>query len=593
MNLSYFGEAFLYITLLLCGVGFLSKKSYFLYLTCFTLLCSLCVLFFAHLTDNFSFLDVVMHSHTHKPLLYKICGVWGYHEGSFLILIALYALVTSLYRGNSSYTSCCCLVLFTLVSLTLIQVNPFLKLSEPALQGEDLNPVLQDIMISIHPPILYIGHALLLILFGIGCTTEKISRTILSIIQKWARASWFCLTLGIMLGSFWAYHELGWGGVWFWDPVENLSLLPWFMMTLLLHSLRIRGTVNTIRLLAISGFLTSCLCLLIVRSGIVVSVHNFALSEQFLVYYGSATILFCCIGAYSFNHFYEKKVTHINRLLRLHYILIGLFFFILILGVLYPLISVLWGENGVVNESFYQSTLAPFLMSIPLAASFAYTYKKPYQAYMPYLVIGLASFCISLFYYSHWPLLAHGYHAVAWILVIISLLKINRYNIRMICGHIGLGLMMLGLVYAHYNQTEHIFNLSSKNQPLYLSKEIQLIPTTINHVKRSNHNSERLFVKVIKKNRMVGWLKPERRAYWVSKLMHHESATLTVGTTQLYGQLLSPDNKKLQLQVITKPWICLVWAGVVIMLLSMILPYVWCRFDIFDKLMSSNTNNRL
>ena len=245
-----------------------------------------------HVTSDFSVLNVYENSHSLKPMIYKITGVWGNHEGSMLLWVSILALFGGLVAafGNNLPLSLRAHVLAVQAWIAsafyifiLITSNPFLRIPNPPLEGRDLNPVLQDIGLAVHPPMLYLGYVGFSISFSFAIAAlieGRIDAAWARWVRPWTLLAWIFLTLGIAMGSYWAYYELGWGGWWFWDPVENASLMPWLAGTALLHSAVVMEKRNALKvwtiLLSILTFSLSLLGTFLVRSGVLTSVHAFA-----------------------------------------------------------------------------------------------------------------------------------------------------------------------------------------------------------------------------------------------------------------------------------------------------------------------------
>ena len=250
------------------------------------------VLLLAYILSDFSLVNVYENSHSNKPLFYKISGTWGNHEGSLLLWINILVLFSSLFlflTKNSDKSFKILTLLFqnlliiTFLIFLLTNSNPFSELFPVPLEGLGLNPILQDPALAIHPPLLYIGFVGSSIYFSaaLAALISKIDSQSFAIsIKSWVLVSWFFQTVGILVGSIWAYYELGWGGYWFWDPVENSSLMPWFVMTALLHSILVLerriGLYSWVIVLSILTFTMSVTGTFLVRSGILNSVHTFA-----------------------------------------------------------------------------------------------------------------------------------------------------------------------------------------------------------------------------------------------------------------------------------------------------------------------------
>ena len=250
----------------------------------------------AFIISDFSLITVYQNSHTLKPLIYKIAGSWGNHEGSLLMWIALMSLFSFLFfikknRYKREYYLFTLIVQTSLILLFLIFLvfssNPFLKILPEPMEGLGLNPILQDPALAIHPPLLYIGFVGSSIYFSaaIGALMSNIDGAdFAKSIKNWIKITWFFQTIGILAGSIWAYYELGWGGFWFWDPVENASLLPWFCMTALLHSVIVlekkKQLFSWVLVLCLMTFCLTIAGTFLVRSGVLNSVHTFANDPQ-------------------------------------------------------------------------------------------------------------------------------------------------------------------------------------------------------------------------------------------------------------------------------------------------------------------------
>ena len=271
----------------------ISKKIYKLsfFQLIFSIL-SFVILLIGYIVSDFSMINVYENSHTTTPLFYKISGAWGNHEGSLLLwinILVIFSFLFLIYNKNKNKN----FKIFTLIFQNLLvsaffiflltNSNPFSPIFPVPSEGMGLNPILQDPALAIHPPLLYIGFVGSSIYFSaaLGALISQVEPKSLAItIKPWVSVSWFFQTVGILAGSIWAYYELGWGGYWFWDPVENSSLMPWFLMTALLHSVLVLerriGLYNWVIILCILTFTMSVTGTFLVRSGILNSVHTFA-----------------------------------------------------------------------------------------------------------------------------------------------------------------------------------------------------------------------------------------------------------------------------------------------------------------------------
>ena len=292
----------------------------------FTLICvSFFTLIFAFIYSDFNNAAVYYNSHTSKPLFYKISGTWGNHEGSLLLWVLVLSLFTLifLFKSKKLFNSFRILTIFFQQIITsgflffiLLLSNPFQLILPTPNEGLGLNPILQDPALAIHPPILYLGYVGSSIIFSsslAALTCKYVNKDWAGDIKKWSLISWIFLTIGIMLGSIWAYYELGWGGFWFWDPVENVSLMPWFCLTALLHCslvLEKRATLQSWTIiLALCTFILSMSGTFLVRSGILNSVHTFANDPErgvFVLIFLTFLVLISLFLYFKFNPYFCK-----------------------------------------------------------------------------------------------------------------------------------------------------------------------------------------------------------------------------------------------------------------------------------------------
>ncbi|HRE19765.1 MAG TPA: heme lyase CcmF/NrfE family subunit, partial [Rhabdaerophilum sp.] len=250
----------------------------------------------AYLTSDFSVANVFQNSHTLKPLIYKWSGVWGNHEGSMLLwalILALFGAAVALFSRRlpddmlGVTLAVQSMVASAFMAFLIFTSNPFLRLANPPFEGRDLNPILQDPGLAIHPPLLYLGYVGFSIVFSFAAAAlilGRVDAAFARMVRPWTLVAWVALTAGIAMGSYWAYYELGWGGYWFWDPVENASLMPWLTGTALLHSAIVMEKREALKiwtiLLAVITFSLSLLGTFLVRSGVLTSVHAFAVDPE-------------------------------------------------------------------------------------------------------------------------------------------------------------------------------------------------------------------------------------------------------------------------------------------------------------------------
>ncbi|OYW61953.1 MAG: heme lyase NrfEFG subunit NrfE [Rhodobacterales bacterium 12-65-15] len=348
------------------------------------------VLTWAFVASDFSLAVVTSNSHTDKPLLYKISGVWGNHEGSLLLwvlILSAYGAAVAVWGGNlperlrARVLAVQGMIGVAFLLFMLLTSNPFWRLVTPPLNGEDLNPLLQDPGLAFHPPFLYLGYVGLSMAFSFAVAAlieGRVDAAWGRWVRPWTLAAWIFLTIGIGLGSWWAYYELGWGGFWFWDPVENASFMPWLLAIALLHSSIVVEKRESLKswtiLLAIMAFGFSLIGTFIVRSGVITSVHAFANDPErgvFIlmilgVFIGGALILFAVrAGALEAKGVFA--VVSRESALVANNILLAVSAFVVFIGTIWPLIAELFLDRSVsVGAPFFNAAFTPFVVGLAL-----------------------------------------------------------------------------------------------------------------------------------------------------------------------------------------------------------------------------------
>ncbi len=347
-----------------------------------------------YVDSDFSVVNVFENSHSAKPLIYKITGVWGNHEGSMLLwvlILALFGALVAVFGGNLPAklkanvlgVQAWIAVAFTL--FILAASNPFLRLAPAPHEGRDLNPLLQDPGLAIHPPLLYVGYVGLSISFSFAIAAlieGRIDAAWARWVRPWTLLAWMFLTLGIAMGSYWAYYTLGWGGWWFWDPVENASFMPWLAATALLHSAVVMEKRNALKvwtiLLAILAFSLSLIGTFLVRSGVLTSVHAFATDPMrgtfilvlLVLFIGGAFALFAWRAPLLKQGGLFAPVSREGALILNNLLLVTACATVFI-GTLYPLaLEALTGEKISVGPPFFNATFAPLFLPLLLAVPF-------------------------------------------------------------------------------------------------------------------------------------------------------------------------------------------------------------------------------
>ena len=344
----------------------------------------------AFVTSDFSVRLVVMNSHTAKPMLYKVAGVWGNHEGSLLLWVLILALfgACAAWFGSNLPPALKARVLavqgsigVAFLAFLLFTSNPFLRMGIPPFDGHDLNPLLQDPGLAFHPPFLYLGYVGLSMSFSFAVAAligGQVDAAWGRWVRPWTLAAWVFLTIGIAMGSWWAYYELGWGGFWFWDPVENASFMPWLLAGALLHSAVVVEKRESLKawtiLLAILAFAFSLVGTFIVRSGVITSVHAFASDPArgvFIlmilgVFVGGALVLFALRAGVMEAKGVFAPVSREGALIA-NNLLLAVSCFVVFIGTLWPLIAEMgWGAKLSVGEPFFNAAFPPFFVALSL-----------------------------------------------------------------------------------------------------------------------------------------------------------------------------------------------------------------------------------
>ncbi|WP_189410109.1 heme lyase CcmF/NrfE family subunit [Neogemmobacter tilapiae] len=383
----------------------------------------------AFVTSDFSLALVTGNSHSAKPMLYKISGVWGNHEGSLLLwslILASYGAAVAIWGGGLPPTLRARVLAVqgaigvAFLAFLLFTSNPFLRLANPPFDGQDLNPLLQDPGLAFHPPFLYLGYVGLSMAFSFAIAAligGRVDAAWARWVRPWTLAAWIFLTIGIAMGSWWAYYELGWGGFWFWDPVENASLMPWLFAAALLHSAIVVEKRESLKawtiLLAILGFGFSLIGTFIVRSGVITSVHAFANDPErgvfilliLAVFVGGGLTLFAARGAALQAKGVFGLVSRESALV-FNNLLLSVAAFVVFIGTIWPLVAELfWDRKLSVGAPFFNAAFTPFIVALavllPLGAMLAWKrgdVPRAGRALVPVLLLsaGLAALAYSM-----------------------------------------------------------------------------------------------------------------------------------------------------------------------------------------------------
>jgi cytochrome c-type biogenesis protein CcmF len=535
------------------------------------LLTSFAIYVWLAITDNFSVAYIASHSNSDLPTFYKISSIWSAHEGSMFLWILFLAAWGFLFNRSVDNEvalkplsiGIISIVLVGFLSFLLLTSNPFetiLPFGPP--NGADINPVLQDPALAIHPPTLYLGYVGFVIPFACALAFLINGNTEIKweeLVRKWSVSAWIFLTLGITLGSWWAYYELGWGGYWFWDPVENVALMPWLAATAFLHSISVSVKSSNLRiwtiLLSISVFSLSLFGAFIVRSGIIDSVHSFANDPQrglyLLAFIG--TIIFISMvlfvirlpvirSAGSIKAFSKESFISINN------ILFGSLVFSIMLGVTYPLVyEFLFDQKISVGAPFYNAIFIPIVVIASIFLFFSIDSKWQRTVKMKFFA-GPTSFsvilavisvvlCIYFFNTESFTIIASlfaGFLIIhRYIIEIASSIFSKKYiNPFSVLAHFSLGLLIVSIAFNSMLSTERAINIKINESESYM--DLNIFFKDISLVNKSNHDA-------IKANFLIEdsfsnsfSLSPEKRKYFTRGQITTETAIYVTPLRDIY-----------------------------------------------------------
>ena len=444
----------------------------------------------AFMVSDFSLINVYQNSHTLKPIFYKISGTWGNHEGSLLLWVIILTIFSFLflitnknhpknYRINTLIIQN--ILILGFLFFILFNSNPFSSISPIPKEGLGLNPILQDPALAIHPPLLYVGFVGSSIYFSAAMAsviTNYSGKFFAQSIKSWVIISWSFQTLGILVGSIWAYYELGWGGFWFWDPVENASLLPWFAMTALLHSLLVLEKRNILYfwsiILCLLTFTLSVTGTFLVRSGILNSVHTFANDPSRGIYILSFLSLMIFASVYILFAKYKPTNDQINSNSKETFILINNWFMMfylitVLLGTLYPIFTDAISNNKIsVGPPFYNSVIIPiviiflFFMAIGPKVKWIKNEFLNFKDLLKIIVGAIAVNFIITYFFKSYSLISNLIIISSVFLIISTILdafKKPKINFARIISHFSFGFLIFFIGLNHNFSIEKDFNL--------------------------------------------------------------------------------------------------------------------------------------
>jgi cytochrome c-type biogenesis protein CcmF len=570
-----------------------------------------------YVTSDFSVATVYENSHSMMPLVYKLTSVWGNHEGSMLLwvlILSLFGALVALFGNNlpaalkahvlavQSWIACAFYLFILLTS------NPFLRLAPAPFEGRDLNPILQDIGLAIHPPLLYLGYVGFSIAFSFAIAAlleGRIDAAWARWVRPWTLAAWMCLTVGVAMGSYWAYYELGWGGFWFWDPVENASLMPWLAGTALLHSAVVMEKRNALKiwtiLLAILAFSLSLVGTFLVRSGVLTSVHTFANDPSrgvfilaiLVVFIGGGLALFAWRAPMLKQGGLFAPISREGALV-LNNLFLTTACLTVFVGTLYPLaLEATTGTKISVGPPFFNLTFGPLFVPLLFAMPFGplLAWKRGdilgvAQRLMGAFAVGLVTIAIVAAAESEVSVLApFGIGlalfvmagAVTDIVERIGLFRVPLSVVRQRAAglprsvwgtafaHFGIAVTLLGIVSVGTWASERIVGLK-------LSQTVSLSGFDLSFdglVQRSGPNYRELVGKFTVRlgGVPIATMEPAKRSFESRATTTTEAALLTRGFSQLYLSLGDVnDDSSVAVRLYYKPMVLLIWIGAVVMM---------------------------
>ncbi len=552
---------------------------------------------------------VALNSHSAKPLLYKVAGAWGNHEGSMLLWVTIMGLagafVAAVERRLPEPTILATLGAQAFVSIgffafLLFASNPFERLLPAAGEGQGLNPLLQDPGLAFHPPTLYVGYVGLSIAFSFAVgalVTREVSPAFARAMRPWVLGAWIFLTLGITAGSYWAYYELGWGGWWFWDPVENASLMPWLAATALLHSVSVLASRNALRawtiMLAVVAFSMSMVGTFLVRSGILTSVHAFAVDPArgtfilalLTLYIGGALLLFA-LRAGTISEGQRFAVASREGALVLNNVMLSATLGIVLIGTLYPLLAEALGSQVSVGPPYFNPMSAIFVlpMLVVLSVGPLLRWRRDAVARVAkqLIVPGMIALAALLFMVSRGTsvLTALGMTVAAG-LAVATILPLAGRRLRTV------RLPLWGMVIAHFGVAVALFGMAADSAftqerlvAARAGETTQLGPWQIKlqsvlPIAGPNWTALEGSLSASYDGAEPVVLKTQSRSFWAPVQQTNESALHTRWNGQLYAVLgEEAEGGRWQLRLWWKPFVTMIWLGGVLIALGGLLALI-------------------
>jgi cytochrome c-type biogenesis protein CcmF len=572
-----------------------------------------------YVRSDFSVVNVFENSHSAKPLVYKLSGLWGNHEGSMLLwvlILSVFGALVALFGANlparlkANALAVQSLIAVAFILFILITSNPFLRIANAPLEGRDLNPILQDPGLAIHPPLLYLGYVGLSISFSFAIAAlidGRIDAAWARWVRPWTLLAWMFLTLGIAMGSYWAYYTLGWGGWWFWDPVENASFMPWLATTALLHSALVMEKRDALKvwtiLLAILAFSLSLIGTFLVRSGVLTSVHAFATDPTrgvfilaiLVLFIGGSLTLFALRAPLLKQGGLFAPVSREGALVLNNLFLVSACATVFI-GTLYPLaLEALTGEKISVGAPFFNATFAPLFVPLLIAVPFGplLAWKRGDLLGAAQRLVGAAGiavitvavvfamegggpilvpFAIGLAFYVMAGALTDvvertGLLKVPFATAFARARGLPRSAWGAAFAHFGLGITLLGVIGETQWSLERIAELKPGQTISVRRYELQFDGVTTRQ--GPNYRDLAAHFTVRRHGDFIGVMEPSKRSFPSRGTATSQTALMTRGVSQLYLSLGDPNaDGSLAVRLYYKPLVLLIWFGAVVMVVG-------------------------
>ncbi len=566
---------------------------------------------YAHVASDFSLVNVIENSASTKPLLYKITGVWGNHEGSMLLWVLILAIFAAALacgsRGMPADLRALVLCVQSWIAsafllFILLTSDPFARIVRAPLEGQDLNPLLQDPGLAIHPPLLYLGYVGFSMTFSFAAAAliaGRIDAAWARFVRPWTLVAWIFLTLGIAMGSYWAYYTLGWGGFWFWDPVENASLMPWLAGTALLHSAVVMEKREALKIwtifLAILAFSLSLVGTFLVRSGVLTSVHAFATDPTrgvfilliLVVFIGGSLALFAWRAGELRPGGIFAPVSREGALV-LNNLLLTTCCATVFTGTLYPLaLEAVTGQKISVGAPFFNATFGPLTIPLfllmPLGQSLAWK-RGDLLGAAQRLVIALAAGVVGLLAFAAWqgaPATSYALAGLALYVLVGSFadlarrlfgggivgawargLGLPRSAFGTALAHAGVGITLLGLAASGWGQ-EAVLSMGPGDTAAVGPYTLAL--QALGPADGPNYTATVARSAVLRGGAVVADIAPATRFYPTRNMTRGEAGIATLGLGQLYMSIGKPEAGRVDVRLYWKPLVTLIWIGGLVM----------------------------